>query len=193
MKKFLKDGFFISRADRLAVANDLIESLEDWAYSGPKHLVTYKPVNQILKKDLKLLKAKKEGENKNLPADLSVCIEELCSLPEFKKKNLSQSGLLKPKRKQSRDEKILANGIDVEDHEYTAAINYWKDPEELLIDLLENKIARCKERFVLHWTKILIADSNVSEIPTNDDDLIEMVILRPDYKNRVQRDEEIGI
>ena len=191
MKKLLKDGFLMSRADRLAVANDLLESLEEWAHKGPKHTVTYKPVKELLKKDLDKLIDKKNKEGKNLPANEIDCINELCAIGLSNKK-FKGDNLVKPKRKQPRDEKILTEGIDIEDHEYLAACNYWEDPEQLIIDLMDNKIARCKERFVKEWRMKLMQDPSVSEIPSEDDDLIELVVLRPDYKNRVQREAEVS-
>jgi len=51
----------------------------------------------------------------------------------------------------------------------------------------------CKKRFVEEWTKRLMADPEVTEIPIEDDDLIELVVARPDYKNRAQREAEIEL
>ena len=136
-----------------------------------------------------LLRDKKSQEGKSLPADEKTCINEICAmgLPHHKMKG---ERLLKPNRKQPRNEKILANGIDIEDHEYVASCAYWEDPEQLIVDLLDNKIARCKERFVQEWRFKLMKDSSVTEIPVDDDDLIELVVKRPDYKNRLQRQQE---
>lgn len=190
MKKILKDGFYISRADRLALANDLLDTLEEWAMKGPKYIISEKPTEKVLKESLHLLKAKKKQEGKGMPASEALCINELCALEEFKPRKFEYPSMIKPNRKQARGEKVLANGIDIEDHEYTAANTYWEDPEIVVIDLLENKIAMCKKRFVEEWTKRLMADPEVTEIPAEDDDLIEMVVLRPDYKNRATRQAE---
>jgi len=190
MKKVLKNGYMISNADKLAVANDLLYSLEEWAMRGPKFMISLKPVKVLLKKELTKFKEKLKKEKRNIPSTYSQCVEGICALEDFKSYKIKPSFLLKPNRKQVANQKILKDGIEIEDHEYTAAFNYWEDPEKVITDLLDNKIAKCKERFVKEWTKKLTDDPEVTEIPIEDDDLIEMVVARSDYKNRVQREPE---
>ena len=190
MRKLLQEGFLISHADELAIANELLYSLEEWAMMGPKHMLTYKPVQQIIKQGKEELKEKCKNESKPLPATKSSLVDAICKSAFFKSNKIGSPALNKPNRKQERNKKILVNGIDIEDHEYQAAENYWENPEQTLTDLLENKIANCKKRFVEKWTKILMEDPEVTEIPAEDDDLIEAVVLRPDYKNRATRQAE---
>lgn len=51
------------------------------------------------------------------------------------------------------------------------------------------KINNCKKRLLREWQPKLMADSNVDSIPANEEDLIMMIVSRPDYENRMQRDE----
>jgi hypothetical protein len=193
MKKILKNGYMMSKADKLAIANDLLYDLEEWAMMGPKFMISLKPIKILLKKELKKLKESLKKEKRNLPANQSECIKEICNLKDFKPYKIKPSSMIKPNRKQSLTEKILIDGIELEDYEYIATTNYWEDPEKVVIDLLDNKIAKCKERFVNEWTQILLKDPSVKEIPLDDDDLIELVVKRPDYKNRKERESETDI
>lgn len=188
MKKILDGGHYISPVDKLALENDLNVPLEEWILAGCKSMVTHKPVKQLLKEEMPKLKAKKAKEGKNLSADCATCINEICSCETFKPRKYEGSDLKKPTRKVSCDIHILPTGFDVEDHEHTAACSYWLDPTGLVRNLIDNKIARCRERFVKEWEAKLMADPLVTEIPSNEDDLIMMVVARPDYKNRVQKE-----
>ena len=113
MKKLLANGYKMSIADRLAIENDLNESLEEWAKKGPKYMVTEKPVKELLKKELSNLRAEKIKERKSLTACKATCVCEICKMPSFKPKKHKWEGLIKPNRKQERTETILADGIDV--------------------------------------------------------------------------------
>ncbi len=62
--------------------------------------------------------------------------------------------------------------------------------EEWLKDAWIGKINNCKKRFIREWQQKLMADPEVDTIPANEEDFIELVTSRPDYKNRVERDEE---
>jgi len=191
MKKFLKDGFFISRADRLAIANELLDPLEDWAMKGPKFHMSGKPVKAMKAKWMDKLREEKAKVAQPIPANDSDIVNEIKGMSSFKSESHRSKDLIKPFRSQPRDEKILANGIDVEDHEYEAAISHWNDPEEYLAELLDNKIARCKERMVKQWTERFNNDPSVESYPSDVDDFIEFVVTRPEYKNRAQLEEEL--
>ncbi len=51
-----------------------------------------------------------------------------------------------------------------------------------------NKIFQCRKRFIKEWTKKLMDDPEVKVIPANEDEFIELVYKRPDYKDRKKRD-----
>jgi len=191
MKKLLKDGYMMSRSDRLAVANDLLEPLEDWAMKGPKFHMSGKPVKAMKAKWMNKLREEKAKVAEPIPANDADIVSEIKGMDSFKSEYYKSSELIKPSRSQPRDEKILANGIDVEDHEHEAAISHWNNPDEYLVDLLDNKIARCKERMVKYWTEKFNNDPSVESYPSDVDDFIEFVVARPEYKNRAQLEAEV--
>tara|TARA_R110000823_G_scaffold226835_1_gene354368 strand:+ start:593 stop:862 length:270 start_codon:yes stop_codon:yes gene_type:complete len=55
-------------------------------------------------------------------------------------------------------------------------------------DAMRGKIAACKKRMIREWHPKLTADPDVTSIPANEDEIIALIVARPDYKNRSQRD-----
>ena len=55
---------------------------------------------------------------------------------------------------------------------------------------IDGKIANCKKRMVTEWLPKLYADDSVSSIPATEDEILELVVARSDYKNRTARDKE---
>ena len=55
---------------------------------------------------------------------------------------------------------------------------------------IDGKIANCKKRLVNEWLPKLYADDSVSSIPATEDEIVELVVARSDYKNRTARDKE---
>lgn len=62
--------------------------------------------------------------------------------------------------------------------------------EEWLKNAWIGKVNNCKKRFIREWQQKLMADPNVESVPAHEEEFINMVIARPDYKNRVERDQE---
>ncbi len=52
------------------------------------------------------------------------------------------------------------------------------------------KINNCTKRFLKEWQQKLMADPSIDSIPANEEDFINLVTSRPDYKNRVEREAE---
>ena len=64
--------------------------------------------------------------------------------------------------------------------------------KEWLKDAWIGKINKCKKRFIREWQHKLMADPKVDTIPATEEDFVNTVISRPDYRNRKQRDREAG-
>lgn len=52
------------------------------------------------------------------------------------------------------------------------------------------KVNNCKKRFMREWLPKLLADPNIASLPGSEEEIVALVKVRPDYKNRVQRDKE---
>lgn len=65
-----------------------------------------------------------------------------------------------------------------------------EDCERRLEWVMKHKIEQCWMRFEKEWMKILREDPEVSSIPVDKESFINLVLSRPDYKNRSKREEE---
>lgn len=51
------------------------------------------------------------------------------------------------------------------------------------------KVNECKKRFMREWLPKLLKDPNIASLPGNEEEIVALVKARPDYENRIQRDE----
>ena len=86
------------------------------------------------------------------------------------------------------EEKILYNDlpeVSVKDGVSTEGIKAWHD------DASAGKINNAWKRFQREWTTNLMEDETFTDpIPSNQTDFVNLVLARPDYKNRTARDAE---
>jgi len=83
---------------------------------------------------------------------------------------------------------IWANGFDIEDYEELALKAFYEAPEAQLDWFMNNKIYRRRLALIKEKEKEMI--KNKESFPARHDAFINYVTSKPDYKNRVQRDEE---
>jgi hypothetical protein len=77
------------------------------------------------------------------------------------------------------NEKILKNDL--------LDINQWVQ------DAVSGKQNNCWKRFQQEWTTKLMNDESFTDaIPSNKEDFVNLVLSRPDYKSREQREAELG-
>ena len=53
---------------------------------------------------------------------------------------------------------------------------------------IDGKVNNCKKRMIDEWMPKLYADESVTQIPTDDDEKIVLIVARNDYKNREERE-----
>lgn len=66
--------------------------------------------------------------------------------------------------------------------------NDLEDIEKWVQDSVAGKVTNCKKRMLAEWQSKLLADPAVTQMPAKESALLEMIVARPDYKNRVQRE-----
>ena len=77
---------------------------------------------------------------------------------------------------------ILSNDL------YNAADNAGLD--KWIQDAVDGKINNCWKRFRTEWTQKLMDDDSFTDpIPSNQEDFVNLVTARSDYKNRKARDD----
>ncbi|MBT7091376.1 MAG: hypothetical protein HN932_12975 [Candidatus Marinimicrobia bacterium] len=80
--------------------------------------------------------------------------------------------------------------ITLSDTEAKILQNDILDIEQWLNEAVVGKINQCTKRFLKEWQPKLFADTTIDTIPANEADLIALVLLRKDYKNRAVREAE---
>jgi len=66
------------------------------------------------------------------------------------------------------------------------------DIDDWVQKAVEGKINNCWKRFQRQWTQKLMDDATFTDpLPSNKTDFCELVMARPDYKDRVTRDAEV--
>ena len=81
------------------------------------------------------------------------------------------------------DQKILSN--DLYNDTDNAGIDKWLDAA------IAGKINSCWKRFHRHWSDVLMNDPSFTDpIPSNKSDFVDLILARPDYKNRKTREDE---
>tara|TARA_R110000822_G_scaffold226840_1_gene359463 strand:- start:243 stop:497 length:255 start_codon:yes stop_codon:yes gene_type:complete len=78
--------------------------------------------------------------------------------------------------------------IEISSVDESALNNDLLDIDTWVKDALTGKINSCKKRMVKEWLPKLYADASVENIPATEEGIIELVLKRDDYKNRVARE-----
>ena len=64
------------------------------------------------------------------------------------------------------------------------------DIQDWVDKAIDGKNNACKKRMVTEWLPKLYADSSVTSIPANEDDIVALVVARSDYKTRKKIEDE---
>lgn len=187
MKKLCSEGFKASSADLKALSHYLLDTPKEWANKALKGLIN-KAVKTILKDWLEKFKEKNPS---GISANLKELIPAIIKMPEVTKYNREATEKGRAQRDEEPTIEIWEGGFDIEDFEYDALYVFFSDPEQTLIDYMENKIARRKTVFVKDHEDKLIKDPETLTIPSRQDALINLVTSKPDYKNRKQSEIEV--
>lgn len=85
--------------------------------------------------------------------------------------------------------KVFPTGIPVSEEEYRSLLHVVADPERWLLDVLQEK-ARLRKAALVHewWPRLGAAES----VPSDNEELIQLILARPDYKTRTQQDTAAG-
>ena len=65
------------------------------------------------------------------------------------------------------------------------------DPFAWVETLVSEKLANCESLLKSVWLGKLQADKTVDNIPTKDDEFIDLIFNSPDYKNRADREKPV--
>ena len=187
MKNICISGFLISQADQKVLNNYLLGTPKEWAQKALEGMIN-KAKKIILRDWFEIYRQNNPG---NISSDYSVLIPEIVEMEEFKSYDMPSTENEIPERKEIANIEIWENGFTIEDWELTALQAYYKDPEQTLYDLMNNKIAKRKKAFYKQHSERMLIDVSYSTIPSHYDDMINLVVIESDYKTRAQKDAEI--
>lgn len=83
---------------------------------------------------------------------------------------------------------ILAFTITIPDDEIKIVENDVIDARQWLLDAWKNKVAKCRDRIV--EAEVELSLKNNESIPAGETSIVDRHLLRPDYRNRKDRDAE---
>lgn len=78
--------------------------------------------------------------------------------------------------------------IEFSDDEMVILSDSLLDPLAHFEVVATQKLANCKSRILREWTTRLQETKRVDAIPTDDTELLTLILSQPDYKSRVDRD-----
>lgn len=185
MKILCETGFKISIQDQKALDHYLNQSPKEWAELALKGMIN-KALKTIIRDYIEIYKSK----NVSIPANIPDLVVALIALDEFKAYKRESSETRKANRKTPKDIEVWSGGFPVEDWEKKVLDLFYKDIEQQLMEIMENKISLRKTAFCKEGLSSLFRDksSAVANIPSHDDDFIDLVTGKPGYMNRKERD-----
>jgi len=83
---------------------------------------------------------------------------------------------------------LFPTGIALIDTEYKCLLHVEADPEQWLRDTIIEMTRLRRDALIKEWQPRLFADPNLTELPADYDDLAQLILERPDYKSRTQKD-----
>ena len=86
--------------------------------------------------------------------------------------------------------KIFPNGIELTDQQVACLLNDILNIEAWVTGAINGKLNNCKKRLIREWQPRLFDDPEVVTMPADESAFIDMVLARPDYKDRETRDRE---
>ena len=185
MKKYNAKGFKISNADKKAFEHYLLETPYEWARKALDGLIN-KATKNILRDWLDTYREQATGD---IPANYAELIPAIIAMPDFKPYKHEAPEKRIAERDEPKQHEQWSDGFDVANWQDAALNAYYDDPEQVLEDLMENKIALRKQAFYKEHFDKEIKDPTVETIPIRQDAFIDHVIKKSGYKNRQQREE----
>ena len=80
--------------------------------------------------------------------------------------------------------------ITISDTDLLALKNDLLDTDQWVQGAVNGKVAACRKRMVSTWQPVLFNDPSVTSIPATQDEFIQAVVARADYKNRADIEAE---
>ncbi len=83
--------------------------------------------------------------------------------------------------------RLLPTGITVPDMDVACILTYVQDFEDWVLGAVLGHINRGKKKLIQQYYPVLLADPSVTTIPANEEELLNLVTNRADYRTLVQQ------
>jgi hypothetical protein len=83
---------------------------------------------------------------------------------------------------------LCANGIILTANENASFLHSELDADAWMNNILAEKAILRRDALIAEWRPVLYADSSVTELPADQDELAALILARSDYRTRAQRD-----
>jgi len=187
MQTICQSGHLINSQDENVLNTYLLDTPEEWAEKALTGMIN-EAVKTIFKDYMPIYRA---TNPESIQAFYYQLIPILINLPDFQPYQRKSYELDVPNRTNSATIQIWPTGFSIEDWEKNALDSYYENIEQVLNELMENKIAKRRKAFVERFTFKLIEDENILEIPSNEDAFIDLVVTQPWYKTRQEEEDEL--
>ncbi len=87
----------------------------------------------------------------------------------------------------ARAKTLAKGGLELSNDDAGAILAYVQNIEEWIVGALAGQINRGRKLLIAEYMPILLADDSVSEIPGDEDELIDLITARPDYVTKASR------
>ena len=87
----------------------------------------------------------------------------------------------------ARGKTLVRGGLELSDDDAGAILAYVQNIDEWIVGALAGQINRGRKLLIAEYMPILLADDSVSEMPGDEDDLIDLITGRPDYVTKASR------
>ena len=78
--------------------------------------------------------------------------------------------------------------VTVSDSDMAALDSLLRDPTQWVTDVVVHKVIQARKRLCQEWLPLLYADPAVTSLPASDDELVDYILARPDYLDRLAKD-----
>ena len=85
---------------------------------------------------------------------------------------------------------LVKGGVIITDADLLVLNNDLMDADDWVMKAVAGKVNSCRKRMVRQWVPVLLNDPSIESIPGDVDSLIAMIVARPDYKNRAEKELE---
>jgi hypothetical protein len=184
MEKLCEASFKISNADKKVLDHYSFVEIKEWAHLALNGLLN-RAYDNIFADWIEIFK---EQSTRAIPADKKELVHLIIRMPGFVKYKKKSVQMRKSKTKGLKRIEVLKDGFDLNDEEFEVLTAFYENPQQFILDLIENKIAGMRKKFIDEFQNKMLRDPEIKVIPPDEDDFILMVTGTVEYQNNLKKE-----